>query len=203
MTGGFPIGGYRPGRSVLHRAPAGLKLLLLGAGLLALGLVHSPAAIGLGTLLVLGFAALARIPPAALLAQVRPVLGFTVVIAALQLWLTGPQAAIVVAGSLLLGVAAAGLVTLTTRTEQLLDVAAAAARPLRPIGVEPERVALLLALTIRTVPVLAGLVREVREARQARGLDRSMRALVVPLVIRAVQHADQLGQALAARGVDD
>jgi biotin transport system permease protein len=30
-----------------------------------------------------------------------------------------------------------------------------------------------------------------------------VRALAVPLVIRTVRHADRLGEALAARGVDD
>jgi biotin transport system permease protein len=51
--------------------------------------------------------------------------------------------------------------------------------------------------------VLERLAAEVREARAARGAERSVRAFAVPLVIRALQHADRLGEALAARGVDD
>jgi biotin transport system permease protein len=113
------------------------------------------------------------------------------------------RTAVVVTGSLLLAVAAAGLVTLTTRTQDLLDAVVAALRPLRRVGVDPERVGLLLALTIRSVPVLVGLAGDVRDARRARGAERSVRAFAVPLVIRAVRHADRLGEALAARGVDD
>ncbi len=56
---------------------------------------------------------------------------------------------------------------------------------------------------MRTVPVIAGLRDEVVEARRARGLERSPRALLVPLVVRTVRHADHLGEALVARGVDD
>jgi biotin transport system permease protein len=69
--------------------------------------------------------------------------------------------------------------------------------------VNPERVALVLALAVRSVPVVAGLARDVQEARLARGAGRSVRAFAVPLVIRTVRYADRLGEALAARGVDD
>ena len=68
---------------------------------------------------------------------------------------------------------------------------------------DPDRVALVLALTVRAVPVLAGTYAQARDARRARGLERSPRALLVPLVLRTMRHADQLGEALAARGVDD
>ena len=124
-------------------------------------------------------------------------------LAAFQTWLGGPATASRVAGGLLVAVAAAALVTLTTRTEALLDALVGVLRPLRPLGVDPDRVGLVLALAVRSVPVLAGLAAEVREARAARGAERSLRAFAVPFVIRALRHADRLGEALAARGVDD
>jgi biotin transport system permease protein len=194
---------YRPGRSWVHRAPAGLKLLLLAAGLTALALVRSPVAVAAGAVLVAGLATVARLPARLLAAQVAPVAGMAALIAAFQMWLAGPATALVVAGSLLVAVTAAGVLTLTTRVEQLLDVVVAALGPLRRVGARPERVALVLALTLRSVPVLAGLVRQAQEARLARGARRSLRALAVPLLIRTLRHADQLGEALAARGVDD
>ena len=76
-------------------------------------------------------------------------------------------------------------------------------RPLRRVGVDPDRVGLLLALSIRSVPVVVGIAEEVRDAQRARGLRGSPRAYAVPLVIRSLRHADALGEALAARGVDD
>lgn len=197
------IGLYRPGSSPLHRARPGVKLLLLGAGLTALTVLRSPRAVLVGAVVVVLLAAVARVGPRAVAAQVRPVLAVTALVAGFQVWLAGPRAALVVAGSLLVAVAAAGLVTLTTRTSDLLDALVRALRPLRRVGVDPERVALLLALTIRSVPVLATLAADVRDARRARGAERSVRAFAVPLVIRAVRHADRLGEALAARGVDD
>jgi biotin transport system permease protein len=53
------------------------------------------------------------------------------------------------------------------------------------------------------VPVVAALAVEVRDAQRARGLTTSLRAFAVPLIIRALRHADALGEALVARGVDD
>ena len=75
-----------------------------------------------------------------------------------------------------------------------------------PAGVKLAALAallLVLALAVRSVPVLVGLAADVRQARAARGAERSVRAFAVPFVIRALRHADRLGEALAARGVDD
>ena len=62
---------------------------------------------------------------------------------------------------------------------------------------------LAVALVIRSIPVIVELSRTAREARMARGMQRSVRAFVTPLVIRTVRHADRVGEALIARGIDD
>ena len=197
------LGSYVPGTSWMHRAPAGGKLVVLGALLLAVTVWRGwwstgPAAVALAACTVAS-----GVGVRAVWLQVRPVLWFVALLIPVQLWLSGVQAAALSAAGLLLGVAAAGLVTLTTTTQELLDTLTRALGPLRRVGVDPERVALLLALAVRAVPVLASLAGDVRQARMARGAERSMRAFAVPFVIRAVRHADRLGEALAARGVDD
>jgi biotin transport system permease protein len=48
------------------------------------------------------------------------------------------------------------VVSATTRTTALVDALVALLRPLRPLGVDPDRVALLLALSVRAVPVPSG-----------------------------------------------
>jgi biotin transport system permease protein len=145
----------------------------------------------------------AELPLPELLDQVRPLRWVVVLLVPFQWWTAGWRAAVVVIGTMVALVAAAGLVTLTTRMTALLDLLEVLLRPLRRVGVQPERVSLLLALTIRAVPVLVGTLSDVRDARRARGLERSPRALLVPVVLRTMRHADRLGEALAARGVDD
>ncbi len=197
------LGAHVPGDSPLHRAPAGAKLAALAAGMLVLGLLRSPAAVAAGLGTVAALVVVAGVGARAVLAQLRPLAWVLAALVPVQVWFSGPRAAAVATGTLLAGVAAAAVVTLTTRTEDLLDALVRALGPLRRVGVVPERIALVLALAIRAVPVLAGLARDVQEARAARGAERSVRAFAVPLVIRSLRHADRLGEALAARGVDD
>ncbi len=194
---------FRPGTSALHRCGAGTKLLLLAALTTAVVALRTPVAVGAGALLVAGAYALARYGLRTAAAQVWPLRWVVVALVPFQWWTAGWQAAVVVVGTLVVTVAAAGLVTLTTRVSEMLDVLELALSPMRRIGVSTERVALVLALAIRAVPVLATTYGQARDARRARGLERSPRALLVPLVIRTVRHADRLGEALVARGVDD
>ena len=197
------IGLYVPGGSPVHSAPAGAKLAALAVLLAVLAAVPGPWPIAAAAVLLVAGAAASGVGGRAVLAQIRPLLWVLVPVTALQAWLAGPGAAVRTASALLLAVAAAGLVTLTTRTESLLEALVGVLRPLRRVRVDPDRVALVLALAVRSVPVLVELATQVRQARSARGAERSVRAFAVPFVIRALRHADRLGEALAARGVED
>lgn len=195
------IGLYRAGTSPLHRCPAGVKLAGLLVFATALLILRSVPAVLIGAAVVVALYATARFGPRVLWEQVRPLRWFVVVLAPVQWWLLGPVGAFITIGTLVVAVAAAGVVTLTTRTEDLLDVIE---RTLRPLPrVDAERIALVLILTIRAIPVLAQFASEVQQARRARGLERSVRAFAVPLVLRTIGHADRLGDALIARGIDD
>ncbi|MFC9434880.1 energy-coupling factor transporter transmembrane component T family protein [Nocardia sp. NPDC057030] len=198
------IGLYRPGDSPVHRMPAGAKVvLLIGSIVAATVFVRTPIEVGVVGAVVAGLFALARIPVGVAVAQLRPLVWMLLIIAVFQVLITSPARAVVVCGVLLISVALAALVTLTTRVTDLLDTVTRALGPLRRFGVDPDRVGLLLALAIRCVPLLAGIVHDVAEARRARGLQWSMTALATPVLVRALRTADAMGDALAARGVDD
>jgi len=197
------LGLYLPGGSVVHRLGAGAKLL----GLLALAVLTQllPAWWQDGLLLtaVLLLYPVAGISLRFALRQLRSLWWVLAAIAAAQLlFATWRQAASVLATILLL-VLAAGLVTLTTTTTAMSDVVVRVLGPFRRFGARPERVGLLLALSIRAVPVVLGLAEQIRDAQRARGRRASPRAFAVPLLVRALRHAQQLGDALVARGVDD
>ncbi|MGM7643357.1 energy-coupling factor transporter transmembrane component T family protein [Nocardia sp. JW2] len=198
------IGLYCPGDSLVHRLPAGLKLLLLVLAIVAMTIfARTPLAVAVAAATVASLFAVARISWRVAVAQIRPVLWMTVIIGVFQLLTTTPARAIAVCGVLLVSVALAALVTVTTRVTAMLDALTRALAPLRRVGVDPERVSLLLALAIRCVPLLASIVQDVAEARRARGVSWSATALVTPVVVRALRTADAMGDALAARGVDD
>lgn len=198
------IGLYRPGHSLLHRLPAGWKLLLLMVGVIAvIALVRRPVDVAVAAGVVAVLFGIGGIGPRTALAQILPLFWMIAIIAVFQVIITTPARAVVVCGILVVTVAAASLVTLTTRVTAMLDVCGRVLEPLRRFGVDPDRIGLLLALTIRLVPLLTGIVHEVSDARKARGLQWSMTALATPVVVRALRTADALGDSLVARGVDD
>lgn len=194
---------YRPGSTPLHRAPAGLKLALLAVGVTGLLTLDEPRAMAVGAVVVLGLYAVARIPPRMAAAQLRPLLWFAVFLFVVQALLTDWRGALVLVVRLGLAVALAALVTLTTRVSAMLDVVEALLGPLRRFGVRPDRVGLVLALTVRGVPVVAGVVQTVRDAHRARGAAGPPWRLLVPVLVRVLRHADALADALTARGVDE
>jgi biotin transport system permease protein len=196
-------GMYSPGTSPLHRARAGVKLL----GLLVFSTLllswRSPVAVLVFLALVVGLYAIGGFGVRTIASQVWPLRWIVLFLFPFQWWTAGWESAVGITGTLVVAIVGAALVSLTTRVTDLLDVVARLLQPARVIGVDPERVALLLALTIRAIPVIAGTLHEARDARRARGLEHSTRALVTPIVVRTIRHADRVGDALAARGIDD
>ena len=194
---------YAPGTTVVHRLPAGLKLSLLAALGIALAVLDrwwQPLVL-LGA--VLACYAKARLPMAGLLALLRPLLWIFIAVGIFHAVISGWDVVVDVLVSLIALVLAAGLVSLTTSMTELIEVLLRLLRPLRRFGVAPERVALLISLSVRSVPVIVALAQEVRDAQRARGLGSSVRAFAVPLLVRSLRRADALGEALVARGLDD
>lgn len=197
------LGAHRTARTPLDRTPVGAKLAglaLLGVAVVATrGVPASLALLGLA----LAAAVVAALPPRPTLRGLLPVLVTAVLAGAYQAWAHGWGPAVEVVADLLTLVLGAAVVTATTPADRLLDALAAAARPLRRVGVPPDLVALAVALVLRTVPEIARTVHEVRDAARARGVERDPRVWLTPAVLRVVGRARDLGEALAARGIVD
>ncbi|MFD8564204.1 CbiQ family ECF transporter T component [Streptosporangium canum] len=196
-------GAYVPGGSLLHRLPAGAKLAGLAASCTALLLLRSPVALAGAAAVVALLYAVSGVGVAAAWAQIRPVRWFAVALFGMQLLFVDLPGAVSSTLRVVLAVALAGLVTLTTRTAAMMACLERRLAPARLVGLDPFRLSLLLSLTLRSVPVVAELASRVREAQRARGVERSVRAFAVPLVVSVLRHADALGEALGARGLDD
>ena len=196
------IGVYHPGDSLVHRAPALLKLGLLAVFVTVVALQGSLAALGVAAAVTALLFLPARLPFRAVWGQIAPILWILAFAVPVQWLFAGWEAAATMAVRLLIAVALAALYTLTTPVTETLDAMQTLLRPFRR-WIDADRVGLALALAIRCVPLLADIVREVMEARKARGAEGSVVALAVPVIVRALQTADHLGEALIARGFDD
>lgn len=194
---------YVPGDSIFHRARPGVKLLVLLVLTTCLLVFASPTTVLVGALVVVAGALVAGVGWRWLWTQVYALRWIIVLLTVVQVWVNGPVVATNVVGSLVVAITGAGLVTATTRTSDMMDAVIAGVEPLRRFGVDPERVGLLFSLAVRGIPVVVEIVREVSQARRARGLGNDLRALVIPVVIRTIRHAERVGEALVARGIDD
>ncbi|UHC18462.1 energy-coupling factor transporter transmembrane protein EcfT [Methylobacterium currus] len=197
---------YVPGESPVHHCPAGAKIfamIAVGTVLFALPRLDMAAVLALATLGLTGLLyRLAGIPGRLALAQLRPLAWILAVLVLVQLALDGWLAGLLVASRLASLVLLAGLVTLTTRSADLIEALQRGLVWLKPLGVNPAKAGLAIALTLRFIPVLAAITAEVREAQQARGLERSLVALTVPVVVRMLKMSDDIAAAIDARSYD-
>ncbi|HTK01940.1 MAG TPA: energy-coupling factor transporter transmembrane component T [Bordetella sp.] len=192
---------YVEGNGLLHRIPAPYKLIVLLAAGAGLFLVHRldglAAAFAIAALLVV----LARAGGGAVWRHMRGLVPILAVVGACTWYFDGwPRAAEVLlrVGAL---VALALAVTLTTRTSDLIRVCEQTLYPLERLGwVDAGRVALALALTLRFIPEIWRNYQDIREAQAARGLSRNAFALTVPLLVRTLKRAEEVADAIDARG---
>ncbi|MBG6059728.1 biotin transport system permease protein [Cryobacterium sp. MP_M5] len=196
------IGLYHPGSSIIHRTPTLLKLLLLSVGVTVVGLLGQPWQLLVALGAVFGLYVVAGIPPRPAWQQIGPILWVLIVAVPLQALFAGWTTAGMMAGRLVVAVALAALFTLTTTVTAVLEGFQALLHPFRR-WIDADRVGLLVALTLRCIPLVAEIVAEVLEARRARGTQGSLLALAVPVVVRSLYAADAIGEALVARGLDD
>ncbi|CAN5895164.1 CbiQ family ECF transporter T component [soil metagenome] len=194
------VGVHRPGRSWLHRLPAGAKVAGLVVAVAALLRTESGYAAVAGLVLALAVLASAGVPCRWLAGPARAVGMMLLVVGAFQVWVLGWSAALVGVCQIGACLVLAWAVSLTTPVGQMLDLLRRLLAPIRLVGADPERVALTLAMAIRSVPLVVAAAEQADQARLARGRRRSVSALVVPTVVRSVRIADALGDALIARG---
>lgn len=201
MNIGVPLGVYVPGNTAIHRLPAATKLI----GLLVFIVVVTAFARSLptvavaGIIVVLGYL-IARIPPRTAAGQILPALPVILVLGAFQWWQRGLETATVIVLSLVVTIAAAALLTLTTTISELMESLENLLTPLARYGFPVETVTLAVSLTLRMIPVQLATLREVLDARRARGAGWSVTALGVPVMVRTIRRSRALGEALAARG---
>jgi biotin transport system permease protein len=198
---------YRSGEGRLHRMPAGRKTLLILTLVLGVSLLPSSwwaAGAAVGVTLVayvvadlrdgmLGMRELAR-----QLVALRWILAITIVS---QLVFLGPEPAVANTARVAAAIVLSALLVLTTRVTALLDALERGLRPLARLRLDPQLAALMLTVTLTTIPALARLAREVRDAQRARGARGSLRTFAVPFLVLASKHAFELGDALMARGI--
>jgi biotin transport system permease protein len=189
-----------PVETPLHAVRAGGKLAALALFTLALFWIGSPLLLALCLLALVGVhLALGRTFARHGARMLRPLWPFIVVVGLWHLWTgdMGEGAAIVL--RMVTAIAAANLVTMTTRLSDMIAVLEHLARPLAPV-LPPRRLALAIALVIRFIPVLSERTALLAAAWRARSGKRPGWRLIAPSALAALDDAEFVADALRARG---
>lgn len=192
---------YRPGHSLLHRTPAGWKLLGLLVGAVTLTLL--PRTVWTAAIAFAAVAALFIIGGIGVRAWARQLWTLKwiiVLLAGTQTIFLGWELAAANTVRVVAVVMLAALVTFTTPAEETIDVLQRVLGPFRKFGVDPWRVAFTVQLTIAVIPVISGMAARIREAQIARGVRLGPRAIVT-LLVMALRHADDMADSLTSRGI--
>lgn len=195
---------YHPRDSLVHRAPAGLKLA--GFALLALTLFFLPTVWGsVVVLLVLpavGYA-LAGLPARLLITDLRRLLMLLVFLVATQLIFLDLITAATNTARVVSIVMLAQVLTRTTEIESIIVTAERLFAPLARFGANPAKIGLAIALVLTSVGELTAVIRQVRQAQRSRGVRLPPWSWVVPTLVLSLKHADDVGDAMTARGLEE
>lgn len=190
-----------PVKTRAHHWPAGGKLVALCAASVGLFVLQSPlyhVAVLLGTI---GLYASAG--------------GLFFKVGMKRLWVLWPFVLIVGIWNVVIGelssgtvivmrmvtsVALANLVTMTTSLTDMIAVVRRLLKPLSRFGVNTAAVEMSIGMVIRIVPTLIVKGQSLYTSWKARSVRRANWRLVLPLTLMALDDAEQMAQALKARG---
>ncbi len=196
------LGTYVHRESMIHAIPAGAKVLVLLAGGTAIFLVQDFFVV-VGVLIgIMALYIVASIPARIMIGQIRPVIWIFLLIFLFQLFTRDAWFAGMVVARFMALLLLASLVTLTTPVSAMIKAIERGIGWVKVLGMSPARISLGLSLALRFIPVVATIVSEVREAQRARGLEWSIIAVAVPVIIRTLKMADDVANAIEARSFD-
>ncbi len=193
-----------PVETPYHRLPAGLKLAALCGFTVLLFRIGQPWPMAATLAVVAGLTLLpGQVFAGHALRLLRPLWPFAALLVLWHLWARTPGDGAVILMRMTAAVAAANLMTMTTRLSGMMQVIEWLARPLSAV-LPPRRLSLAMALTVRFVPVLAERQAALALAWRARSARGGPGWRIVPaLTLGALDEADQVAEALRARGGTD
>ena len=225
MLGEFAIGQHVPGDSFLHRLDPRTKMGMVAGFVVLMFAVNTGWGYAAGAALLAGGVLASRLSPGWVLRSLKPVLVLVLLSVLFNafgspgeaLWRWGPltltreglERAVMVGARLLLLVASASLLTLTTSPIDLTDALERILAPARRLGVPAHELAMMMTIALRFIPTLIEEADRIMKAQMARGaafgrgspLERakSLLPILVPLFVGAFRRADELALAMEAR----
>lgn len=194
-------GSYSAGTSIVHRTPPLVKVLLLFLTCTSLFVWENWSILFSISFLLLASYLVAKISPSQIVAALKPAFWLLLLLFVFQLYSNSAQMAVYIILRFLVMILAASLLTLTTKTSELISALEAGLVKFMSTR-NSERISLAISLCFRFIPMVRQTFEEVREAQRARGHNRNWRALITPTIVRTLKSADEISQAITARSID-
>ncbi len=185
-----------PIETYAHRLPASLKMAAFVA--LTVALFATPQPWLLTPAVAILILSCGRRFALQSLKNLRPLIPLILILALWHLWLRDP-AGITLITRMIIGVAAANFVTMTSKLTEMTRTVETLARPLSPI-IAPKTLALAIGLTIRFIPTMLMRAEQITESWRARSPKRPGWRIFLPTTLAALDDASHVAEALRARG---
>ncbi|NLJ41790.1 MAG: energy-coupling factor transporter transmembrane protein EcfT [Clostridiales bacterium] len=226
MLKDITIGQYFPGRSVIHRLDARIKILISFIFIITIFFVKSFWGYGFVFFFLAVIVGLSAIPVKYVVKGLRPLIFIILLTFSLNTFFTSGGTVLWSVGFLVLTkegllqgvfmalrliflVSGTSLLTLTTSPIALTDGIENLLKPLRVIKFPAHELAMMMTIALRFIPTLLEETDKIMKAQTARGADfesgnilqraKALVPLLVPLFISAFRRADELALAMESR----
>ncbi|MBH9995566.1 MULTISPECIES: energy-coupling factor transporter transmembrane protein EcfT [Bartonella] len=191
------------GTTFVHRLPAGLKLFIVF--FVSIGLFYfASLPLAIVSLIVVWFLfVLAGFPFFKPVLELKKISWLLVALFIVQYFSVNFESAALIVIRLSSLLLLATLVTLTTPFSKMMACFEKLFSFMRVFGVNPAKISLGLSLTLRFIAVFSDISQEVREAQKARGLEKSVFAVIMPVLIRSLKVQADVAAAIEARCFDE
>ncbi len=215
MLNDVTFGQYYPSQSFVHRLDPRVKLLFLIAYIVMLFVADSFYGLALCALILIVAIAASRVPVLSVLRSVKGVIFILIFTSVLNVFFHGGYVeGLIFAGFLTLRlfflVMGSAVLTLTTTPVNLCDGLESLLFPLALIKIPVHVLALIMSIALRFIPTLMDETNRIISAQKARGANfdsrnifkrvKSVIPVLIPLLLSAFRRAEELGDAMDARG---
>jgi biotin transport system permease protein len=225
----YDIGHYIPGDSVIHRLDPRVKIGSV-IGLSIMILRGDDISCAVMSVLLAVLIPSSRLTLRQVGSALRPVMFFILLLFFVHLLFSRGKAippfpswritvtyeglynGVLVSWQFMLLVLNAAILTLTTSPSELISGMERIFRPLKIIRISSHDIALMISISLRFVPTLLMEIRRMKDAQMARGANFKTGTLIqraaanisllIPLIMRTLQRADELVTAMEGRGYE-
>lgn len=225
MLKDITLGQFFPGKTIIHRIDARIKIVLTMIFIVILFMISGPISYAIMIAYVGLIIRTSKIPLKMILKGLKPILFIIVFTAALNIFYTagdviwefgilhitkqGIIAAVLMVLRITLLITGTSMLTYTTSPIMLTDSIEALLSPLKKIKAPVHELAMMMSIALRFIPTLIEETDKIMCAQKARGADfesgsiiqraRALVPILVPLFISAFRRADELAVAMECR----